>query len=32
LAEQKKQAVFGSWLDDLKSRSKIEINWDLTKM
>jgi peptidyl-prolyl cis-trans isomerase D len=32
LIEQKKQTAFGSWLDDLKSRSKIEINRDLTKM
>jgi peptidyl-prolyl cis-trans isomerase D len=32
LTEQKKKAAFGSWLDDLKSRSKIEINRDLTKM
>jgi peptidyl-prolyl cis-trans isomerase D len=32
LTEQKKQTAFGSWLDDLKSRSKIEINRDLLKM
>jgi peptidyl-prolyl cis-trans isomerase D len=32
LTEQKKQAAFGNWLEDLKSRSKIEINRNLTKM
>jgi peptidyl-prolyl cis-trans isomerase D len=32
LAQQKKQAAFGNWLDDLKSRSTIEINRDLTKI
>jgi peptidyl-prolyl cis-trans isomerase D len=32
LTQQKKQAAFGDWLDDLRSRSKIEINRDLTKI
>ena len=32
LTEQKKQAAFGDWLVDLKSRSKIEIFRDVTKM
>jgi peptidyl-prolyl cis-trans isomerase D len=32
LTEQKKQAAFGSWLDDLKSRSKIKIFRDRIKM
>ena len=32
LTEQKKQEAFGNWLNDLKSRSKIEIFRDLTKM
>ena len=32
LTEQKKQDAFGSWLNDLKSRSKIDINRKLTQM
>jgi hypothetical protein len=32
MTQQKKQAAFGVWLEDLKSRSKIEINRDLTKI
>ncbi len=32
LTEQKKQTAFESWLEDLKSKSKIEINRDLTRL
>jgi peptidyl-prolyl cis-trans isomerase D len=32
LTQQKRQTAFGNWLDDLRSRSKIEINRDLTKI
>ena len=32
LTEQEKQAVFQSWLEDLRSRAKIEINEELTKI
>jgi peptidyl-prolyl cis-trans isomerase D len=32
LTEQKKQATFESWLQDLKSKSKIEINEELTRL
>lgn len=32
LSEQKKQDAFGSWLEDLKSHSEIEINQKLTNM
>lgn len=32
LTEQKKQTAFGNWLDDLKSRSKIEFFRDVTKL
>lgn len=32
LTEQKKQTTFESWLEDLKSKSKIEINMELTRL
>ena len=32
LTEQKKQTTFQSWLEDLRSRGKIEINEELTKI
>ena len=32
LTEQEKQAVFQSWLEDLRSQAKIEINEELTKI
>ena len=32
LTEQKRQDAFASWLNDLRSRSKIEINRKLTQM
>jgi hypothetical protein len=31
LTDQKKQATLKTWLDDLKSRGVVEINYDLIK-
>jgi hypothetical protein len=31
LTDQKKQATLNTWLEDLKSRGAVEINYDLIK-